>query len=270
MVGAENIKQDQQHDARLGAKGDPRDAGKLPVSGAHSAVVSVCGYGGSSLAFSRGCDLTGGAAESSESVFCRAGGFFRAFCGHSLGVSSLFMGIRGCSRKLGYGLKERLRVAEQRLRDALHTSRTTCWLWMRSILPGIVLTTMLSACSGNMQGVVRGTGEPVTFAYEQELASDLLTAQVDDEAFSGKAVMRGATTTVGTGFGTAVAGPATWLGTSTIIGASYTGDFVAVLIGDRGSTLSCELQYADTSGFTTAGGVGVCRHSDGRVIDIVW
>lgn len=141
---------------------------------------------------------------------------------------------------------------------------------MKSILLGAVLVATLSACGGNMQGVVRGTGQPVIFAYEQGMSSDSLTAEIDGEAFAGKAVMRGASTTVGTAFGTATAGTTTAFGTSTIIGSSYTGDFVATLIGNRRSTLSCQLQYADSSGFTTAGGVGVCQHSDGRVIDIVW
>lgn len=141
---------------------------------------------------------------------------------------------------------------------------------MKSILLGAILVATLSACGGNMQGVVRGTGQPVTFAYEQGMSSDSLTAEIDGEAFAGKAVMRGASTTVGTAFGTATAGTTTAFGTSTLIGSSYTGDFVATLIGNRGSTLSCQLQYADSSGFTTAGGVGVCQHSDGRVIDMVW
>jgi len=117
---------------------------------------------------------------------------------------------------------------------------------------------VLSGCSGNMQGVVRGTGQPVVFAYEQGMSSDSLTAVVDQEAFAGKAVMRGASTTVGN------------FGMTTLVASTYTGDFVATLIGSRGSTLSCQLQYADSSGFTTAGGVGVCQHSDGRIIDIVW
>ena len=145
---------------------------------------------------------------------------------------------------------------------------------MKSILLGAILVATLSACGGNMQGnmqgVVRGTGQPVTFAYEQGMSSDSLTAEIDGEAFAGKAVMRGASTTVDTAFGTATAGTTTAFGTSTLIGSSYTGDFVATLIGNLGSTLSCQLQYADSSGFTTAGGVGVCQHSDGRVIDIVW
>jgi hypothetical protein len=120
-----------------------------------------------------------------------------------------------------------------------------------------------------MQGVVRGTGEPVPFQYEQGVSSDNLTAVVGGETFKGKAVMRGASTTVGTGFGTVYSGVTTVSATSTVVGSSYTGDVVATLLGSQGSTLSCQLQYADSSGFTSAGGVGVCQHSDGRIVDVV-
>lgn len=130
--------------------------------------------------------------------------------------------------------------------------------------------TGLAACSGTMQGVMRGSGQPVQFSYEQGMDSDTLTAVIDGESFRGKSVMRGASTTVGTGFGTVRAAGTTAFGTTTVFGSTYTGDFVAVLLGSQGSSLSCQLQYADSSGFTTSGGVGVCQHSDGRVIDIVW
>ncbi|AZY95977.1 hypothetical protein F1642_14770 [Paracoccus sp. NBH48] len=117
----------------------------------------------------------------------------------------------------------------------------------------------LSACSGTMQGVTRGTGEAVQFSYQQGMDSDTLTAVIGSETFQGKAVQRGNRTMTAT----------TWSGES-VFGSSSTGDAVAVMIGSRGSSLSCQLQYADASGFTTSGGVGVCQHSDGRVIDVVW
>lgn len=123
----------------------------------------------------------------------------------------------------------------------------------------MALILALSACSGTMNGVTRGTGEAVTFSYEQGMDSDTLTAAISGETFRGKAVMRGAQSI-----------SATTLSGDMIFGSSSTGDAVAVLIGNRGSSLSCQLQYADSSGFTTSGGVGVCRHSDGRVIDVVW
>lgn len=123
----------------------------------------------------------------------------------------------------------------------------------------MALILAISACSGTMNGVTRGTGEAVTFSYEQGMDSDTLTAAIGDETFRGKAVMRGAQSI-----------SATTLSGDMIFGSSSTGDAVAVLIGNRGSSLSCQLQYADASGFTTSGGVGACRHSDGRVIDVVW
>ena len=123
---------------------------------------------------------------------------------------------------------------------------------------------VLSGCSGTMTGAIRGTGQPVAFAYEQGMDSDILKTTINGEDFAGKSVIQGASSTIGTVFG----GPN--FGTATVFGSSYTGDFVAVLLGSKGSSLNCKLQYADSSGFTTSGGVGVCNHSDGRVIDIVW
>ena len=55
----------------------------------------------------------------------------------------------------------------------------------------LVLILALSACSGTMQGVTRGTGEAVKFSYEQGMNSDTLTAVVGTETFKGKAVPRG-------------------------------------------------------------------------------
>lgn len=121
-----------------------------------------------------------------------------------------------------------------------------------------------------MQGAVRGTGEQVQFTYEQGVSSDNLTAVVSGETFRGKAVMRGATATSGTTFGTFYGNGGSASGFGTFSGTTTTGDVVATLLGSRGSSLSCDLQYADPSGFTTAGGVGVCRHSDGRIIDVIW
>ena len=134
----------------------------------------------------------------------------------------------------------------------------------------IVLLSVLVGCSGTMQGAIRGSKQPVQFTYEQGINSDKLTAVVDGETFQGKAVMRGASSTFGTSFGTAQSGSSAAFGTGTFSGSTTTGDYVATLLGTRGSSLSCELQYADTSGFTTLGGVGVCQHSDGRIIDVVW
>lgn len=126
----------------------------------------------------------------------------------------------------------------------------------------------VAGCSGTMQGSVRGTGERVQFAYQQGMDSDQLSAVVGSESFKGKAVMRNASVTQGTvysPFGNNGMGSF-----ANVTGTSTSGDFAAVLFGSRGSSLNCQLQYADPSGFTGSGGVGVCQHSDGRVIDVMW
>lgn len=48
--------------------------------------------------------------------------------------------------------------------------------------------------------------------------------------------------------------------------STYTGNVAAVLFEDRGHTMRCSFQYADTSGLTSMGGVGLCETSDGRTM----
>lgn len=119
----------------------------------------------------------------------------------------------------------------------------------------------LAACSGTMNGQVRGSGERVQFSYEQGLDHDIYKATIGSENFSGKAIMDGASTTQSTLWGS---------GTANILGVTTTNRFVAVLLGNQGSSLNCHMRYADSSGLTSVGGVGVCKHSDGRIIDVVW
>ena len=124
------------------------------------------------------------------------------------------------------------------------------------------MLTLVVACAGTMQGVVRGEGTRVTFKYEQGLDRDFYEATIDGEHFKGQAVHADARTGVGVGSadGTMVS----------VITSSTSGNIVAVMFGDRGSTMRCNMNYADSSGFTTMGGVGICEHSEGRVIDIMW
>ena len=122
--------------------------------------------------------------------------------------------------------------------------------------------TLLVACAGTMQGVVRGEGTRVTFKYEQGMDRDFYEVTIDGEHFKGQAVHADARTGVGVGFTDGTTVP--------VITSSTSGNFVAVIFGDRGSTMRCNMNYADSSGFTTMGGVGVCQHSEGRIIDIIW
>ena len=122
--------------------------------------------------------------------------------------------------------------------------------------------TIFGACSGQMQGVVRGEGTPIQFNYDQGMESDTYTAVIDGESFTGKAVQADARSGFGTMLG---AGMPTSVFTS-----STSGNMVATMLGNRGSTLRCQMNYASSMGETSSGGVGVCNHSDGRIIDIVW
>ena len=120
----------------------------------------------------------------------------------------------------------------------------------------------VAGCSGTMQGIVRGEGTPVQFQYEQGFDRDYYTAVVDGEQFSGQAINAGDSSGSGTVFAGGQVG--------NVFVTTSTGEFVAVLVGDEGSTMRCQMNYADNSGFTSFGGVGICQHSDGRVIDVTW
>jgi len=127
-----------------------------------------------------------------------------------------------------------------------------------------------------MSGMVRGSGEPISISYTQGMQHDNLKVTMPDgETFNGKAVMIVHSAKFVTGFGTATTasskGPyATASGTGFGVVESYTGSVQAVLFGDKGHTMRCKLQYADSSGFTTASGVSLCETSDGRVMDVQW
>lgn len=116
----------------------------------------------------------------------------------------------------------------------------------------------LAACSGEMHGVIRGEGTPVKFEYDQAMNHDVYRATIDDENFEGKAVPSNSHSAV------------LYTSSGPVFGTATSGSFVATLLGDHGSSLRCTMNYADSSGFTTAGGVGECQHSDGRMIDVLW
>jgi hypothetical protein len=92
-----------------------------------------------------------------------------------------------------------------------------------------------------MQGMIRGSGERVTMSYEQAMQHDNLNVTLPDgETFRGKVVRE------------------------------IRGNMRGTLFGDRGRTMACRFHYADSSGFTCAGGVGMRETSDGRLIDVQW
>jgi hypothetical protein len=75
---------------------------------------------------------------------------------------------------------------------------------MRLVVVRFCLT--LSACAGTMNGMIRNSGEPVSIAYTQGMQHENRQVTMPDgELFTGKAVMVGHTTSLGTGFGSATA-----------------------------------------------------------------
>lgn len=146
---------------------------------------------------------------------------------------------------------------------------------MRKVLIGLIVPTILLGCGGTMNGMIRGSGDRVVVAYEQGMSHDDFTVTMPDgEVFKGKGVLANTTVTTTNSFGSAFAtgsgGSAQAFGSG--YGFSMSGDGVvrAVLFGSRGNTMRCLLNYADKSGYTTAGGVGECQTSDGKILDIQW
>ncbi len=138
---------------------------------------------------------------------------------------------------------------------------------MRFLVISALGLSVLAGCSGSMQGVIAGSSERPQISYEQGMDSDnLRVAMPSGEVFQGKLVHAGQTETVG--FGTAVSGLDTAFGT--YFGSSTTGRMVGKLFSDQGRVMDCQMQYADASGFTTAGGVGQCQVVGGERIDVVW
>jgi hypothetical protein len=129
---------------------------------------------------------------------------------------------------------------------------------------------LLTGCMGGQMKGVTSDAQSVTMNYDQKMDYDVYSIHVDGEHFEGKAVMVDATTTFGTAFGSAYSQYGSAVGTTNVVGFTGSGKFKAVLLGSRGNTLRCLMNYADSSGFTSAGGVGECIHSDGRRIDLVW
>ena len=140
----------------------------------------------------------------------------------------------------------------------------------------LTIVLFLSGCAGTMDGMVRNNGDRVTISYQQGMEhDDLQVVMPDGETFKGKAVMVDRSSGVGWGFGGASATSSTGAsaygtGSAFSVVETYTGSMQGVLFGDRKHTMRCKFQYADSSGFTTSGGVGLCEISDGRVIDVQW
>ena len=134
---------------------------------------------------------------------------------------------------------------------------------INKITPVLLSTFIITSCG--MTGVMRGvddTGLPIEINWTQGSMSDVYTATYLDEYFEGKAIQTDKRTSVGTFFSGGSFG--------TGITTSGEGNFKAVLIGNKGSSLRCLMDYASSEGWTPSGGVGSCIHSNGRTMEVFW
>ena len=130
---------------------------------------------------------------------------------------------------------------------------------------------VLSGCAGTMNGMIRGDGQIVQIKYEQAMKhDDLVVTMPDGETYKGKAVMASSS-----GFSTgnstifSPTGSPAFANSFGVVSMS-SGNFTAVLFGDRGGSMRCAFQYASSFGTTDSGGVGVCETSKGIVLDVQW
>jgi len=149
--------------------------------------------------------------------------------------------------------------------------------FQNQILIGCFCLSLLAGCMGSkMSGVKSGlmtNSQSVTMHYQRTLFdvfSDTYATTIDGESFKCRAVLIDTLTTTGNASGTTFSA----YGSSTVNTTSYsstaTGRVKALLIGDRGSTLKCLMDYANKEGYTPSGGIGECIHSDGRKINFSW
>lgn len=137
-------------------------------------------------------------------------------------------------------------------------------IFTRKYAPLIIASSfLLSACAGagTMNGMIRGSGKPILIAYTQSIQHDNLQVTMPDgESFTGKAVMANHSTNASINVSN----------NNFNIGKNYTGTMKAILFGNKGNTMRCDLQYANSSGYTPDGGVGLCETSNGKTIDVQW
>ena len=120
-------------------------------------------------------------------------------------------------------------------REATSICRTTFGM-IAKLMFATLTVIVAGGCAGNMQAIIRGEGTPVVFSFEQGFSSDFYSAEIDGERFTGRAVMADSSSAFSSLYGAGVY----------LSGSSYvtTGNFKATLLGDRGSTLRCLMQYA--------------------------
>ena len=128
----------------------------------------------------------------------------------------------------------------------------------------IILLIVLLGCAGSMKGVVRRDAKRVEFSYtDSRVGAGILQAVLPGgERFEGKIVRIGSADDQSV---SAVSGSES---TDFEDVKLFGGNAEATLSGDKGNTMKCRFNLADSIIGITSGGFGLCQVTDGRVIDI--
>lgn len=128
---------------------------------------------------------------------------------------------------------------------------------------------LLAACSGTMKGRVQQGGESINFQFEETGIGHgtMQAAFPEGETFKGRfadELSSGYITTFDT------EGPKATIVHRQDFEAveSYSGNFEAILFGNKGHTMRCKFRAVNFMMGLSSGGEGRCQVSDGRVIDV--
>ena len=133
---------------------------------------------------------------------------------------------------------------------------------------------LLAGCvtaTHTLEGKIRDTGQPVRITYEHyETLTEhehILKTTIDGEIFQGKEIQSSSSQSFVT---PGVWANGTWIPGTVSVGTHYAGQATGLLHGSRGSVLTCQFHYQRPSSGPAAGGIGTCKHSDNRTVDLVW
>lgn len=142
---------------------------------------------------------------------------------------------------------------------------------------------VLAGCeesAGYIDGAIRGSGEPVSGAFKSQYdgaqATAALLLDVQGQRYSGNVVPIGAATTVSQSLDIAAAFNSGYYGSnwnggsgsSTTYAYRSTATFGAMLQGDKGGMMRCDLHASSPGTFKS--GMGSCQTSDDKIIDLAW
>lgn len=138
--------------------------------------------------------------------------------------------------------------------------------WFKRVVFFSGLALALGGCEsvGTIQGV--SDGRPVQLEYEQgffDKDGQLKITMQDGERFTGKLVQRSSSTSGDSWEIGESSNDDSWI----LLGSTTTSSLAeALLISDKGNTMTCQFQLSNPDGGIDGGGIGKCETSDGRKV----